>query len=331
MAESTPEILNIVYQVLLKMVDIFEYAFNIFSGVKNVTVNNGSKETEDFFLNFLFTNSGISKVFWGLTGIAFLVAAIMVITAFIRANMDTENKKTVGRVIGLVGKTGVTFLIIPFATLLILSITDIVINKVDSVFLNNAESLSSTVNSLAIELSENINSSADVLSITGIVVTTFLIVFMAMSSFVVLVRIFEMLLLYLMSPFFVVSMPIDDGKRFNEWVKMFALRLCSCLGIIVAMKLYLFIIPVVIRDTLHFSNIIYVDVALKLVFICGGMFAVYKSNKLITQIFEEDKKEEVEEKDIEKINPEVKLLGDGKKKETSSNLWNGFNSNLYKR
>jgi len=281
-------------------------------------------------LNFLFTNSGISKVFWGLTGIAFAVAVIMVITAFIRANMDTENKKTVGRVIGLVCKTGVTFLIIPFATVLILSITDVVINKVDSVFLNYSEPLSTTVNSLATELSESMDNNLDVLNITGIVVTSFLIIFMAMSSFVVLVRIFEMLLLYLMSPFFVVSMPVDDGKRFHEWIKMFTYRLSSCLGIIVAMKLYLFIIPVVIRDSLHFSNIVYVDIALKLVFICGGMFAVYKSNKLIGQLFEDDKKEELEEKEVEKINPEVKLLGDGKKKETTSNLWSGFNNNLYK-
>lgn len=327
--EGVLSIFNSIYLGLLKVVDIFEYAFNIFSGVKNITVNNNGVENENYFLNFLFTNSGISKVFWGLTGIAFVIAVVLAITAFIRANMDTENKRTIGRVIGLVIKTAITFLIIPSITLVILWITNVAINKIDNIFLVYRNPLSYTVDLLINELSSSIGSS-EMINIIGIIVVAVLIILMAMASFVVLLRIFEMLLLYLVSPFFAVSMPIDDGKRFKELVRMFMIRVCSCLGIIIAMKLYLFVIPVIIKDGLYFSSVVYVDIALKLIFICGGMFAVYKSNKLIIQLFGEKKEEEKEESKEVELEPEIKLLGDGKKKEVTSNLFSGYNNNLYR-
>jgi len=70
------EIFNSIYLALLKVIDVFEYAFNVFGGISRVTLDKDGKISHDFLLNILFTNSGVSKIFWGITLIGFFVSII---------------------------------------------------------------------------------------------------------------------------------------------------------------------------------------------------------------------------------------------------------------
>src|SRR5574344_2900731 len=61
---------------LLKVVDILEQGFNLFGGIENVKVKTSSGTKSDFLLNVFFTNTGITRIFWGVTLIAFAVSMV---------------------------------------------------------------------------------------------------------------------------------------------------------------------------------------------------------------------------------------------------------------
>jgi len=210
-----------------------------------------------------------------------------------------------------------------------------VINKIDEIILVRDSSLSNTVLSLTdMFIFSDGEETTNTSSLVGTIVSLFLVCIMAATSIKLLVKIFEMLLLYLISPLFVISMPVDGGARFREWRDLFFSKLIIVLTIIIGMKLYLFVIPIVISDGVILSDVLYVDLALKLIFICGGMFAIYKSGNLISKIIIKEKEGEEGESESKTESPEheVKLLKAGESEMPLSNKSNLFSGsvNLYK-
>ncbi len=124
--------------------------------------------------------------------------------------------------------------------------------------------------------------------IVGFGVGFFVFIVMVSNSVVFIQRIFDMLLLYLASPFFVSTMPLDDGERFKRWRELFIGKSVSGMGGIVAMKLYLLIVPVVISGQISFMSLaaestetVYV---LKVLFLIGGAWAATKSGSMVTSL-----------------------------------------------
>ncbi len=116
----------------------------------------------------------------------------------------------------------------------------------------------------------------------------FLIV-MAICIFTFIVRLFNLLLLYITAPLFVASMPMDDGSKWQSWTQAFIIQLFSGFGIIIAMRLYLIIIPVIVSSDLVFFAGSGADSALlnhmaQLLMILGGAWAVLQSGGVIIGI-----------------------------------------------
>ncbi len=120
----------------------------------------------------------------------------------------------------------------------------------------------------------------------GIGVSIFVFFIMVSNSIVFIQRIFDMLLLFIVAPFFVAMMPLDDGERFKRWRELFLGKSVSGIGGVLAMKLYLLLVPVIIGGQITFSSLgtestetMYV---LKVLFLIGGAWAATKSGAMVT-------------------------------------------------
>lgn len=386
------------YVAILRVIDVLEYAFNIFSGISEVEVMQDGVRSKDFLLNVFFTNSGISKVFWSITLLAFAVSLVFGIIAVMKSSIDLDGKRPVGKVLGTIGKAGITFLIVPFFTVFALNMTNIVIKKTNEIlsmsvgmdtpsmgtvlFLattleagepsnetagtengeetveastdeplsppvrapgdepideplsppvqapvdeptdeplsppvqapvddepvddenenknkNKTETLADFTEGIRADYysgkknywdAETVMSDfniAQVNTVLGLFMSLFVALMLIICAFVFITRIFEVLLLYVASPFFVATIPLDDGAKFDEWKNMFIAKLFSGFGILIGMKLYTILVPIIMSSNLILSSTNFVNMGLKVMFIVGGAFAIYKSNSLLMQIF----------------------------------------------
>lgn len=120
--------------------------------------------------------------------------------------------------------------------------------------------------------------------LVGYVSCIVFIIIMAICIFTFIVRMFNLLLLYLTSPLFASSMPMDDGGKWQSWTQAFVIQLFSGFGIIVAMRLYLIIIPITLSKNLVFFENSYLNRMAQLLMVLGGAWAVLQAGSVITGI-----------------------------------------------
>lgn len=110
------------------------------------------------------------------------------------------------------------------------------------------------------------------------------ILVMLCSMFVFIRKIIEVVILYITSPLFVATMPLDGGSTFKRWREMFVGKLLSGFGIVIAMNLVMIFIPMIMSSNFSFSDNIGLDVTIKIVFVVGCMYAAWKSNTTILEV-----------------------------------------------
>lgn len=110
------------------------------------------------------------------------------------------------------------------------------------------------------------------------------VVLMAICIFTLIVRIFNVLLLYLTAPLFASVMPLDDGGKWQAWLQSFVIQVFSVFGMVISMRLYLIFIPIMLSSDMVFFSDTTLNNAARLMMILGGTWAVVQSNSLITGI-----------------------------------------------
>lgn len=114
----------------------------------------------------------------------------------------------------------------------------------------------------------------------------FLLIIMASCLVVFVQRIFDIIVLYLVSPFFVAIMPLDDGEKFKRWRELFLGKCFTGFGSVAAMKIYLMLCPVIMGNQISFAESSSVESTylIKMIFMLGGAWAVLKSGPMITTL-----------------------------------------------
>lgn len=122
--------------------------------------------------------------------------------------------------------------------------------------------------------------------LTGYLLSTFVLVILALSSLAFIQRMFEILVLYLVSPLFTATIPLDGGAKFRRWREMFVGRMVSAFGPIFTMKLFLIIMPLLVtsRIRMHPTSDVK-DYLLKALMVCGGIYSIYKGKNMVIEIF----------------------------------------------
>ena len=125
--------------------------------------------------------------------------------------------------------------------------------------------------------------------IVGIGCGIFFTVIMCMVLAVFIGRIFDVIVLVIIQPFFVGMMPFDDGEYYKRWFELFLGKLFQGFGSVIAMRLYLMILEQLFSGTIRFSNSNSVgarlqDYLMMLLFAMGGGVAVRHIGPLVTGI-----------------------------------------------
>lgn len=116
----------------------------------------------------------------------------------------------------------------------------------------------------------------------GIVGGLVILVMFVMSAVMFVQRIFDIILLYIVSPASVSTIPLDDGGRFRIWREMLISKVLSAYGIILSMNIFFLIIPQI--SQIEFFGNAFQDGIIHLLFVTGGAFSITKANMIIAQL-----------------------------------------------
>lgn len=118
----------------------------------------------------------------------------------------------------------------------------------------------------------------------GYITSIVFVVIMTQCVFLFILRLFDLLLLYLAAPAFASTIPLDDGARFQTWRQSFTIKIISGFGSVMAMRLYLVLIQVIMDGKLRFFENNATNYLCQLLFILGGAYAVLKASPMLTQV-----------------------------------------------
>lgn len=151
--------------------------------------------------------------------------------------------------------------------------------------------------------------------VVGFLVAIFLIIVMSICLIIFVRRLFDLVVLYVLSPFFVSTYPLDDGERFAKWRDQFMGKAFSGFGMAAAMKLYLILVPLIMESGITFSGVgggkkmsPEFDYFVKIFFLAGGAWAILKAGPMITSLISESAGAQ-ESQDVETGKTASLLLG----------------------
>ncbi|MCL2500719.1 MAG: hypothetical protein FWE90_10375 [Defluviitaleaceae bacterium] len=117
-----------------------------------------------------------------------------------------------------------------------------------------------------------------------IITSILAIIMISMSMLIFLQRIYELILLYIVAPFFVAPMPLDDGEKFKSWREAFIGKSISGFSTIITLQMLILMLPIILDPDLLLHQDAAANAILKALLIAGGFFAAYKSHTLISSI-----------------------------------------------
>lgn len=300
---------------LLSLLDCLQSCFDVLIGLEDITYGNGESAT---LLNYILFNDTTRNALIAVTIVAVVLTVIFSIYSVIHSSFDLggDNRRPVSKVLGMTVKSLMTFLFIPAICWVGLNLAGSLL-KATSLALQGGKNLSVSKMILAISSSNAAMNDAD-FSLTaspwsglmdgitdylgfafevniseidyliGYSSLIFCTIIMLACLFMFIKRIYDVVMLYIVSPYFASTMVLDDGKKFSQWRSMFIGRIVLGFGSAIGMRLFLMIVPIIMDDKLQFFDSTLVNATagyvLKLLFILGGMYAVFKSAGMLTSI-----------------------------------------------
>lgn len=297
-----------IWIIFLKLVYFIEQIFNVFSGISPVEVRDVSRKMP--LLEYFFHQDTVKTAFLVITVLSVALAFLATIIGVTKSmsDMALEDKAPISTVLRQALKAAVTFAVIPITCLFLLQTATTMVTVVNTTFNYEQENVSvsdvlfitvassaaknqNTVDSYSsgqkYEDAEAVQRDFDITRFNFVqaYISAFMIAIIMLCSILQFIqRIIMVLLLYLSSPFFVAVMPLDGGAKFHEWKNMFVAHMMSAFGPIISMKIYFIIMPFVAGNQLDFNVGHTLTSWIKLFFMIGGAFAVYRSRLLLVNI-----------------------------------------------
>ncbi len=314
------------YCKMLWLLDQLQNGFDVLIGLKDVTYTSAETgaKTQSTLLQYFMNNEIIRNALISITFIALALSIIFSIYAIMRSTLDFdfEGKRPVGRVLNSVAKMMIAFLIVPVIAVFGVSLASIVLKQTCTAISGGDASLGKWVlaissidagrgnppasfndpntglvaepwaslvagetNYLSFATQIHISRIDYILGYASII---FMSIVMIMCLFTFIKRIFDIIIMYITSPYFVSTIVLDDGEKFKRWRENFIARVLVGFGSVIGMRIFLMMVPVIMNDQLKIFDSVAGNITggyvIKLVFILGGMFAVYKSSTLLTGI-----------------------------------------------
>ena len=97
-------------------------------------------------------------------------------------------------------------------------------------------------------------------------------------------RIFNMILLYLISPPLIAATPLDGGGKLRQWITAMVVQSFGVFGTIISMRIMMLLIPVMLSDRLVLFSNVFLNILGKVILIMGALEVEKKAQGLITGI-----------------------------------------------
>ena len=307
------ELLYSLQKTICYIIDFIREIFYTLSGLNKVNIDG---EQTDLLTHFITVDT-VRTAFFYIFLIATILLVIFTLVAIIRSEYaNGENKKSKALILGKSFQSFALFLMVPFILIAGIALTNAIMGAINTSMNPYALSVggNSTIGGqILITSGANayIGPEAERISIEqmfltgqldyfdmgvvsqyynlrsldfliGIFGSIVIMVMFVMSAVTFIQRIFDIVLLYMVAPVSVSTIPVDDGNRFRIWRDMTISKVLSAYGIILSMNLFFIIIPQL--NNIIFFNDGFKDGIVKILFLIGGAFAVTKSNLVIAQL-----------------------------------------------
>ena len=299
--------LYLCFECICQLIDFIKEIFYMLCGIETVSI--GGEQTD--LLSSLLRSDSVKKAFLGIFLIGVILLFVFTAIAIFKANY--QERQSWNSVLKKSGQSFLISLLIPFTVLAGITLTNVIMSSINAAmnpYGNGTHSLiggqflatigsSSYIGSeeksevlskfVSGELSytdvDLVKSYFDIQSMNyliGILGGFVMLVMFVLSSITFVQRIFDIVLLYLISPASIATIPLDEGNRFKVWKDMMIGKILSAYGIILVMNLFFLIIPQVYE--IRFFESDFQNGIVYILFLLGGTFAVSKANDIIARL-----------------------------------------------
>ena len=297
---------------ICEIIDFIILIFYKLCGLETVSIDGNE---EDLVSNLLWSDI-VRQAFWGIFLIGVILLVLFVIIAMIRSEYQAAERKNKVAIFAKAGRSFLTFLVIPFVLLAGVMLTNTIMGAIHnsmqpyileqgqrsliggqilvttgySAYIGPEELrtgiekqfITGELNYMDQNVVEMYYNKNGLNYLVGIVGGLCILVMFVFSSLTFIQRIFDIILLYIISPVSISTIPLDDGNRFRLWRDMLIAKVLSAYGIVLTMNLFFMIIPQV--SQIQFFSNTFQNGVVHILFLIGGAFAVSKANLLIAQL-----------------------------------------------
>ena len=289
------------------LIDFIKTIFYKLCGIETVEIEG---EQGDLLYNLLESDI-IKRVFLTIFIIGFILLIVFTILAIIKSNyQEKQNWKTV---LSKTGQAFIIMLLIPFTVIIGVMLTNTIMSSINQAmnvypssgqgsiggqFLitighdaykglidqSQAEAMfvSGELNYAKLSVVKQYYDITELNYVIGLLGSLVMLIMFVISAITFVQRIFDIVLLYIISPVSISTIPLDEGNRFKVWKDMLISKILSAYGIILVMNLFFLIIPQVYQikffDNSFQNGVVYI------LFLIGGSFAVTKASRVISQL-----------------------------------------------
>lgn len=299
--------LYLCFKCICQLIDFIKDIFYLLCGIDPIETEGGSSD----LLSSLIQSDSIKKAFLLIFLIGVILLFVFTIVSIVKANYQEKRSWS-----GILKKSGESFLIallIPFTVLAGILLTNAVMSSVNTAmnpygntshpliggqflatigsdsYIGNgdkeeiiAKFVSGELDYKNVDLVKSYFNIQSMNYLIGILGGFVMLVMFFLSSITFIQRIFDVVLLYLVSPLSISTIPLDEGNRFKVWKDMMIGKILSAYGIILVMNLFFLIIPQVYRIRFFPSD--FQNGIVYILFLLGGSFAVSKANDIIARL-----------------------------------------------
>ena len=289
------------------LIDFIKTIFYKLCGIETVEIEG---EQGDLLSNLLESDI-IKRVFLTIFIIGCILLIVFTILAIIKSNyQEKQNWKTV---LSKTGQAFIIMLLIPFTVIIGVMLTNTIMSSINQAmnvypssgqgsiggqFLitighdaykglidqSQAEAMfvSGELNYAKLSVVKQYYDITELNYVIGLLGSLVMLIMFVISAITFVQRIFDIVLLYIISPVSISTIPLDEGNRFKVWKDMLISKILSAYGIILVMNLFFLIIPQVYQikffDNSFQNGVVYI------LFLIGGSFAVTKASRVISQL-----------------------------------------------
>lgn len=307
------DLLYILQKSICYLLDFIRDVFCKLAGIETVAVGG---EQQDILTHFILSNE-IRNAFLGVFLVGVILLTVFVIIAIIKSEMaDPQHKRTKGQILVKALQSFILFLLIPFLLIAGIMLANVVMQAIHASM--TGAMLDGNPNSLIggqilvtsghdayigpsgsraeiermfitgqldynnLSVVKDYYNLGDMNFFVGIAGGLVILIMFVISAVMFVQRIFDIILLYIVSPASVATIPLDEGGRFRIWREMLVSKVLGAYGIILSMNIFFLIVPQL--SQISFFGNSFKDGIVQLLFVLGGAFAITKANMVISQL-----------------------------------------------